>query len=65
MANPIYACAPGALACFLLAASGASAQGLIRDTEIERTLRDWTDPILEVAGLRPMMSTSTSSMTRR
>jgi len=31
----------------------ASAQGLIRDAEIEATLRDWTDPILDVAGLVP------------
>ncbi|MEM1106369.1 MAG: M48 family metalloprotease [Pseudomonadota bacterium] len=31
--------------------ASASAQGLIRDTEIEETLRRWTDPILEVAGL--------------
>jgi predicted Zn-dependent protease len=33
-------------------ALGASAQGLIRDAEIEETLREWTDPILEVSGLR-------------
>jgi len=39
------------IAC--LATAGAHAQGLIRDTEIEHTLRDWTDPILDVAGLRP------------
>lgn len=38
-------------ACF--AGASAQAQGLIRDTEIEHTLRDWTDPILEVAGLEP------------
>lgn len=31
----------------------AIAQSLIRDTEIEQTLREWTDPILEVAGLEP------------
>ncbi|MEO0714684.1 MAG: M48 family metalloprotease [Pseudomonadota bacterium] len=31
----------------------AHAQGLIRDAEIELTLREWTDPILEVAGLEP------------
>ena len=31
----------------------ASAQSLIRDAEIETTLREWTDPILEVAGLKP------------
>ncbi len=34
-------------------ALGASAQGVIRDAEIEETLREWTDPILEVAGLVP------------
>lgn len=37
----------------LLALGSASAQGLIRDAEIEETLREWTDPILEVAGLVP------------
>ncbi len=37
----------------LAAAMSASAQGLIRDAEIETTLREWTDPILEVAGLDP------------
>ncbi|MDG1826378.1 MAG: M48 family metalloprotease [Henriciella sp.] len=31
----------------------ASGQGLIRDAEIEKSLREWTDPILEVAGLQP------------
>lgn len=30
----------------------AHAQSLIRDAEIESTMREWTDPILEVAGLR-------------
>lgn len=30
-----------------------SAQSLIRDAEIEQILREWTDPILEVAGLEP------------
>jgi len=28
-------------------------QSLIRDAEIEQTLREWTDPILEVSGLVP------------
>lgn len=32
---------------------GAHAQSLIRDTEIEHTLREWTDPILVTAGLNP------------
>ncbi|RAN31758.1 M48 family metalloprotease [Hyphomonas pacifica] len=36
-----------------LMAASASAQSLIRDTEIEETLREWTNPILEVAGLNP------------
>lgn len=31
----------------------AASQSLIRDAEIEQILRDWTDPILEVAGLEP------------
>ena len=37
----------------LFLAVSAHAQSLIRDTEIEHTLREWTDPILEVAGLNP------------
>jgi predicted Zn-dependent protease len=37
----------------LAVAMTASAQSLIRDAEIETTLREWTDPILEVAGLKP------------
>ncbi len=45
----------GALVAALTAAAAmtASAQSLIRDAEIETTLRNWTDPILEVAGLKP------------
>lgn len=42
-----------ALLTALALAATAGAQGLIRDTEIEGTLREWTDPILEVAGLEP------------
>lgn len=44
-----------ATACFLAVATHASslAQSLIRDTEIEHMLRDYSDPILEAAGLRP------------
>lgn len=34
-------------------AASATAQSLIRDAEIEETLREWTNPILEVAGLNP------------
>lgn len=41
-----------ALAGLAMAAT-ASAQGLIRDAEIETTLREWMDPILEVSGLNP------------
>ena len=43
----VSAIAAAAFACT------ASAQGLIRDAEIEEILREWTDPILEVAGLEP------------
>ena len=38
---------------WLAAATPALAQSLIRDAEIEQTLREWTDPILEVSGLQP------------
>lgn len=38
---------------WLSAALPALSQSLIRDAEIEQTLREWTDPILEVAGLEP------------
>ncbi|MEM8616604.1 MAG: peptidase M48, partial [Pseudomonadota bacterium] len=43
------------IAIWLLAVASlqAAAQGLIRDAEIELALREWTDPILEVAGLVP------------
>jgi predicted Zn-dependent protease len=37
----------------LVSAASASAQGLIRDTEIEMMLREYTDPFLESAGLVP------------
>lgn len=37
----------------LIALLPASSQSLIRDAEIEQVLREWTDPILEVAGLQP------------
>lgn len=44
-----------AVACFLAAASSVEAlgQSLIRDTEIEHLLREYTDPILVAAGLQP------------
>ncbi len=45
------AVALGALA--LITATPAAAQGLIRDAEIEDTLRVYTNPLLEAAGLDP------------
>ena len=45
------AVALGALA--LITATPAAAQGLIRDAEIEETLRVYTNPLLEAAGLDP------------
>ena len=43
-----------ALAALSLAVSvSAAAQGLLRDAEIEATLRGWTNPILEAAELQP------------
>ncbi len=52
MARNFLKLAATAAAAAVMALS-ASAQSLIRDAEIEETLRDWTDPILEVAGLEP------------
>lgn len=52
MTPKLFKIAAAATASALLALS-ASAQSLIRDTEIEETLREWTDPILEVSGLVP------------
>jgi predicted Zn-dependent protease len=45
--------AASALFAILLAASPAMAQGLIRDTEIERVMREYTDPMLVAADLDP------------
>lgn len=42
-----------ALAALIMATNPASAQGLIRDAEIENTLRAYTDPLLVAAGLQP------------
>lgn len=42
-----------ASAALLMSAAPASAQGLIRDAEIEDTLRVYTDPLLVAAGLTP------------
>ena len=36
-----------------LSAAQANAQSLLRDTEIEETLREFTDPILRAGGLMP------------
>jgi predicted Zn-dependent protease len=44
-------CAVGALA--LMSAQEASAQSLIRDAEIEDTLRVYETPLLRAAGLDP------------
>ena len=40
-------------AAFCMLVAEVRAQGLIRDAEIEKVLRDWTDPILEAAELEP------------
>ncbi|KCZ87612.1 M48 family metalloprotease [Hyphomonas johnsonii] len=52
MASKFLRLAAMAAAAVTIAFS-ASAQSLIRDTEIEEILREWTDPILTVAGLNP------------
>ena len=39
--------------CFAFSALQANAQSLLRDTEIEETLREFTDPILKAGGLTP------------
>lgn len=52
MARHFLRLAATAMAAVAIAVT-ASAQSLIRDAEIEETLREWTDPILEVAGLTP------------
>ena len=35
------------------AADAASAQSIIRDTEVEAIIRDWSDPVLDAMGLEP------------
>lgn len=42
-----------AVAVMICTASAASAQSLIRDAEIERTLRIYSDPIFQASGLTP------------
>ncbi len=39
--------------CVMFSAVQANAQSLLRDTEIEETLREFTDPILRAGGLTP------------
>ena len=56
--RPVIGAALGALGIFLLTAAPsppAKAQGIsfIRDTEAERVLRNWLDPILVAAELNP------------
>lgn len=51
--KPLLKAAGAALAAALLGASPVLAQGLIRDTEIERVMREYTDPMLEAAELNP------------
>jgi len=41
------------MAIILAQALPAYAQSLLRDTEIEETMRDYTTPILRAAGLSP------------
>jgi predicted Zn-dependent protease len=42
-----------AMCCVAFAATQTHAQSLLRDTEIEETLREFTDPILRAGGLSP------------
>ena len=42
-----------ALTCAVIPVAQAHAQSLLRDTEIEETLNDFTDPILRAGGLYP------------
>lgn len=51
MRKVLHAIAAGALAMAI--PLSASAQGLIRDAEIEQILRDYADPLFEAAGLKP------------
>jgi len=43
----------GAALTVLAAASPASAQSLIRDTEVEGIIREWSDPVFVAMGLEP------------
>lgn len=45
--------AAAAAAMLVLAPAAADAQSQIRDTEIEETLREYTNPLMEAAGLNP------------
>lgn len=46
-------CMALAALCLVFSAAQANAQSLLRDTEIEETLREFTDPILRAGGLMP------------
>ena len=45
--------AAAVLATGLFAAGAASAQSVIRDTEVESIIREWSDPVLDAMGLEP------------
>jgi predicted Zn-dependent protease len=45
--------AAAVLATGLFAAAHASAQSIIRDTEVESIIREWSDPVLDAMGLEP------------
>lgn len=45
--------AAAVLATGLFTAETASAQSIIRDTEVESIIREWSDPVLDAMGLEP------------
>ena len=49
----LFAKAAALIAALALCAGQSAAQGLVRDTEIERVMRDYTDPMLVAAELNP------------
>jgi predicted Zn-dependent protease len=53
MRRPFPALAAATAALALLTVAPANAQTLIRDSEIETTLRDYSEPLFEAAGLNP------------
>ncbi|MEM1389710.1 MAG: M48 family metalloprotease [Pseudomonadota bacterium] len=52
MSNLLKSCLT-TVALIISALQVSNAQGLLRDAEIEQVLREWTNPILEVAELEP------------